>query len=155
MPPKIDLAFTATLCEKEGQLEISVSCENRGNQEVSIVTLDRYLGVELLNKRGKFMSGTPHNPQIQMPSKKDYLGIKSKQTESNIYVLKVERLDERDNPEERDYAIGQHRFDKFPSKTEVRVSYRPERMMPNLPSSKRNSFAAETIVGSRLVVSLP
>jgi hypothetical protein len=155
MANKIDLAFEATLTEDDSKLQVQVSCENRGRQEVTIVTLPRYLGVELLNRRGKFLSGSPHNVQVQMPSTKDYLSIKPQETATKLFILDVERLDTRDNLQERDYAVGHHRFDKFPAKTEIRVTYRPEKLMPNLPSSKRRSFAADPIVGKRLVVSLP
>jgi len=148
-----NIAFESKFDEEK--LQILVSCTNHSKAEVSIVTLGRYLQVELLDRRGKFKSGTPHKVKIEMPKASDYIGLKAGQVLKDIFVLEVERLDSGDNHQERSYAVGSSRFDKFPSKTEVRVSYNPERMMPNLPSSKRRNFVADLVVGKRLAVQFP
>lgn len=136
-------------------MRIFVRCLNHSRQEVCIVTLVRYLNVELMDRRGKFTSGTPHNRSIEMPKPGDYVTIKANAVLEDVFVLSVERLDTGDDPGERSYAVGNHRFDKFPAKTEVRVSYKPERMMPNLPSSKQRRFVADLVVGQRLKVVFP
>ena len=150
-----DLQFYLKPLSEKAPLGFTVHCKNIGRKEVTIATLGRYFLVELKNTQKRFTSGQAHDVSVQLPNKNDYLSIKPGDTADDIFRLSLRRTDERDDPLQRDYVVAGNKFEKVPSRNEIRISYRPERMMPNLPSSKKKSFAADVIVGQTLAITLP
>jgi|GEM_PF-5393130 len=150
-----DLSFSLKLNPESEQCELTVHCKNVGRKEATIAQLERYFLVELKNQQKRFTSGQAHNVSVQLPSKNDYVTIKPGETTKALFKVLIQRKDERDDPLERDYVLAGHLFEKVPQSNELRVSYRPERMMPNLPSSKKKSFASDVIVGGTIALKLP
>ena len=150
-----DLHFSLTPDTESEHCEVTVHCKNVGRREATIATLERYFLVELKNRQKRFTSGQAHNVSVQLPSKNDYVTIKPGETTNALFKVIIERKDERNDPQERDYLVADNLFEKVPQANELRVSYRPERMMPNLPSSKKKSFAADVIVGGAITLKLP
>lgn len=150
-----DLQFYLESSQEPGALQLTVYCKNIGRKEATIACLPRYFLIELKNKQKCFTSGQAHEVSVQLPSKNDYLTIKSGDDAKELFTVSVTRKDERSSTLERDYVVNGHLFEKVPQKNELRVSYRPERMTPNLPSSKKKTFVADTIVGDSIALNLP
>ena len=112
--------------------DLRVGIANRSKQPVTVVTLPRYLTVEIKDARGQFVGGDSVVP-TSFPSRSDYRTIGANQVDDGIFELPI-------SISNGSVRIGDVEFKTAPATAEVRVTYKADRVMPNLSSSQRRSF---------------
>ncbi len=120
--------------ERDGQKAVVVDLVNPGKKAVCAVVHPRYFGVEMLDGRKQFTRGKGA-PPMAFPAASDYLMIEPKARAEAVVSLPLA-------VEAKGVCtIGSFRFEGLPASTEVRITYKAEAMMPNLPSKMQKSLA--------------
>ena len=118
---------------------MTIGVTNPTKHALTIVTLDRYILVELHNRRGHFVTGTRVEDLQEAPSAGDYRALPAGGQVEAIY-----RVEARRGPPTEDglptYLVGGWRFEDVPARNTIRVTYKADLMMPNLPSKLKKSF---------------
>lgn len=135
-------AVTVNCKSLDGRVVVDV--ENGTKAPITVVTHPRYLFVELLDARGQFVGGAAGDQGV--PSKKDFVDIEPKAT-SQVASLEVAR-------EGDSVVVGAWKFEGAPSKTEVRITYKPDAIVMNLPSNKRRTFFRGPVTSGRVPVEI-
>lgn len=122
---------------------LRVTLVNESAQPAAVVVVPRYLLAELRDGVGQFVRGTVGPGGASLPRKGDYRSLAP--GDEAIIALPIEARPSAAPPVvsgERDYTIGGHHFEALPARTRVRVTYRADQVMPNLPPALRPHFFA-------------
>lgn len=112
---------------------LHVGVANTAKDPATVVTLPRYLLIELKNDRGQFTRGVPVGASPALPSPTDYRTLAATQVDDSVFQLEITRGDDT-------LRIGDVLFTNPPAVTEVRVTYKADAVMPNLRSKDRKIF---------------
>ena len=109
---------------------VSVAVANRSGADVVVVTLERYLQLELEDERGQFVGGQQAVTGAAFPSKADYR-----------VIPKNSVVGGRVSPRDLRRGRWDHHLRKGPAGNgRFGVTYKAEPIMPGLPSKYRSSF---------------
>lgn len=137
MTKKAEVKLAAHLDDNRLRLQF----HNGTPDQITVVAHTRYLLVELLDERGQFVRGES-SAAAAMPGKKDFVDVPAA---GDVTALSLEVT--RDGGR---VTVGDVVFDNVPAKTEFRVTYKPDALVPNLPSSKRRSFFRGPVQSDRV-----
>ena len=132
------------------QLELSrdedaivITMANLTKSAIAIVTHPRYVSVEVKNERGHFITGDGA-VAAAFPSASDYVKIDAGQRHP-AFRLALKRTEEG-------LHVGAIRFTTAPKKAAVRVTYKADAMMPNMPRKMQRDFVRGPLVSGTITV---
>lgn len=123
---------------------LSVAVANGSTAKVTVVTLPRYLIVELKDDRGQFVRGEETDGGVVMPTSGDYLDVPGNSVRAGVFRLPIS-----------EESVGTQRFPGVPRANVVRVTYKADRVMPGLPRDSRSDFFAGPTEPKTAEVTLP
>lgn len=123
--------------------QVLVDAHNATGAALTLVTHERYLQVEVLDQRGQFVRGDAKS--AGMPSKTDFLDVPARGATQCVFSLDVLK-------EGNELIVGRFRFADFKIPATVRVTYKSDPVVPNLPSNKRQSFFRGPIESERCIL---
>ncbi len=128
---------------REDGPNVVVDVKNGTRASVTLVTHPRYLSVELLDARGQFVRGEGGADGV--PGKKDFVDLAPGATAAGFATFAITRDGDT-------LRVGDFTFADAPPTTELRVTYRPDALVPNLPSRSRGSFFRGPATSNRLAL---
>jgi len=111
---------------------LEIIAVNNTKETVTIIALPRYFVIEVEDALGQFVRGGAVSGAL--PSAGDYRALKPAER-MTLLVLPVARSGDQ-------VTIGDHTFPDVAPRGRARVTYKADRVMPNLPKSKQKSFVA-------------
>ncbi len=115
--------------------EILIDVGNRGGESIAVVNHPHYLTLELEDEARQFVRGVLL-PEVSLPpvSAGSYVTVPPRTTAPAVFRLPLERS------ADGSCVLGALRFSRIPAMTKLRVSYKAEMVMPNLPKALERSF---------------
>ncbi len=115
--------------------EILIDVGNRGAELIAVVNHPHYLTLELEDEARQFVRGVLL-PEASLPpvSASSYVKVPPRSTAAAVFRLPLER------GADGSCVLGALRFIRIPALTKLRVTYKAEMVMPNLPKALERSF---------------
>lgn len=128
---------------------LSIDVANRSTEAITIVALPRYLTVELEGVNRQFVRGAPQaGATLGLPSPTDYRLVAANSVERGVFLLPV-------TPSEPGYLIGAVQFPAVEKKTTLRVSYKADAIIPNVPKASQKTLFRGPAESGKTPIELP
>ncbi len=116
---------------------------NDSRAAASIVAHPRYLVLEALNAHRQFLRGEVS--AIGLPTKADFIEVKAGATLKAAFGFDLSH-------EQDTLTVGPWRFEALKLPTELRVTYKSDPVVPNLPSKLKKGFFRGPLESGRLAL---
>lgn len=133
-----------TIAARQEGDRIVVDLANHTKETVTVVAHPRYFSVELLDERGQFVAGT-RTEDPGAPNKKSFVDVGAGKRADGLVTLAIVRDGDA-------VTVGGQRFAPIPEVTELRVTYKTEALVPNVPSSQRRTLFRGPVQSSRVAI---
>lgn len=118
---------------------VEVVLTNRTTSQITVVLAARYFVLEMKSPVGQYLKGHPvETTPLSLPTARDYPRLSP--GASAVFPLSLSWLADADDGSVGDYVIGGYRFTAVPARNTLRVTYRADQIMPNLPNADRRLF---------------
>lgn len=117
---------------------------NGSKAAMSIVAHPRYLVLEALNAQRQFQRGALSGTGL--PAKGDFMEAKAGATLEGALSFELSH-------EQGVLTVGPWRFEALPLPTELRVTYKSDPVVPNLPSKLKKGFMRGPLESGRVALS--